>query len=212
MSKIKICGLKRPEDIKMVNDYEPDYGGFVFAGTKRRIDFDTAKELRSLMDPNIQAVGVFVNEKIDFIESLCQENIIQLVQLHGDEGEDYIQELKKRVSAPLIKAIRVKSAGQVLEAEKLPVDFLLLDAYVEGAYGGSGVTFDKTLIPELEKPYFLAGGLTAENVLERMEGLSPYGVDVSSGVESMGFKDEEKIRAFIYKIQGPESDERLIIL
>ncbi len=212
MSKIKICGLKRPEDIKMVNDYEPDYGGFVFAGTKRRIDFDTAKELRSLMDPNIQAVGVFVNEKIDFIESLCQENIIQLVQLHGDEGEDYIQELKKRVSAPLIKAIRVKSAGQVLEAEKLPVDFLLLDAYVEGAYGGSGVTFDKTLIPELEKPYFLAGGLTAENVLERMEGLSPYGVDVSSGVESMGFKDEEKIRAFIYKIQGPERDERLIIL
>ncbi len=212
MSKIKICGLKRPEDIKMVNDYEPDYGGFVFAGTKRRIDFDTAKELRSLMDPNIQAVGVFVNEKIDFIESLCQENIIQLVQLHGDEGEDYIQELKKRVSAPLIKAIRVKSAGQVLEAEKLPVDFLLLDAYVEGAYGGSGVTFDKTLIPELEKPYFLAGGLTAENVLERMEGLNPYGVDVSSGVESMGFKDEEKIRAFIYKIQGPESDERLIIL
>ncbi len=212
MSKIKICGLKRPEDIKMVNDYEPDYGGFVFAGTKRRIDFDTAKELRSLMDPNIQAVGVFVNEKIDFIESLCQENIIQLVQLHGDEGEDYIQELKKRVSAPLIKAIRVKSAGQVLEAEKLPVDFLLLDAYVEGAYGGSGVTFDKTLIPELEKPYFLAGGLTAENVLERMEGLSPYGVDVSSGVESMGFKDEEKIRAFTYKIQGPERDERLIIL
>ncbi len=212
MSKIKICGLKRPEDIKMVNDYEPDYGGFVFAGTRRRIDFDTAKELRSLMDPNIQAVGVFVNEKIDFIESLCQENIIQLVQLHGDEGEDYIQELKKRVSAPLIKAIRVKSAGQVLEAEKLPVDFLLLDAYVEGAYGGSGVTFDKTLIPELEKPYFLAGGLTAENVLERMEGLNPYGVDVSSGVESMGFKDEEKIRAFIYKIQGPERDERLIIL
>ncbi len=212
MCKIKICGLKRPEDIKMVNDYEPDFGGFVFAGTKRKIDFDTAKNLRALMDPQIPAVGVFVNEKIELIEALCRENIIQLVQLHGDEDEAYIRTLKEKVSLPLIKAVRVKNQEQILEAQKLPVDYLLLDTYVGGVYGGSGVTFDKNLIPKLTKPYFLAGGLATENILERIEGLTPYGVDVSSGVETDGFKDEEKVDAFIYKIRGHRSNERLLFL
>lgn len=212
MPKIKICGLKRPEDIKIVNDYGPEFGGFVFAGSKRKIDFDTAKKLRALMDSEIQAIGVFVNEKIEFIEALCKENIIQLVQLHGDEDESYIKELKEKVKVPLIKAVRVKSQKQILEAEKLPVDYLLLDTYVEGTYGGSGVTFDKGLIPKLTKPYFLAGGLATENVLERIEGLMPYGVDVSSGVETNGFKDAKKVSAFIYKLQGLNSDERLIFL
>lgn len=212
MCKIKICGLKRPEDIKIVNDYQPDFGGFVFAGSKRKIDFDTAKSLRTLMDPGIQAVGVFVNEKIEFIEALCKENIIQLVQLHGDEEEAYINALKEKVRVPLIKAVRVRRGEDILEAQKLPVDYLLLDTYVEGAYGGSGVTFDKNLIPKLTKPYFLAGGLSTENVLERIEGLEPYGVDVSSGVETDGFKDPEKVDAFTYKLQGPRSNDRLIIL
>ncbi len=212
MCKIKICGLKRPEDIKIVNDYQPDFGGFVFAESKRKIDFDTAKSLRALMDPGIQAVGVFVNEKIEFIEVLCKENIIQLVQLHGDEEEAYINALKEKVRVPLIKAVRVRKREAILEAQKLPVDYLLLDTYVEGAYGGSGVTFDKNLIPKLTKPYFLAGGLSTENVLERIEGLEPYGVDVSSGVETDGFKDPEKVDAFTYKLQGPRSNDRLIIL
>ncbi len=212
MCKVKICGLKSRRDVELVNDYCPDYGGFVFAGTKRKISFETAKELRALMDPEIQAVGVFVNEKIDFIEALCRDHIIQMVQLHGDEDEAYIQALKEKVEVPIIKAVRVKSRQQVLEAEKLPVDYLLLDTFVEGAYGGSGLTFDTSLIPDLKKPYFLAGGLRTENVLDRIQDLSPYGVDVSSGVETNGTKDEEKVRAFLYKIQGPRSDERLIII
>ena len=197
MVKIKICGLKRMEDIEIVNEYQPEYIGFVFAHTKRYVEKETARKLREALDPAIQAVGVFVNEDISVIEELCRENIIQLVQLHGDEDLVYIEQLRKCIKQPVIKAVRVRNCEQILEAEKLPVEYLLLDTYIKGTYGGSGRSFDKSLIPELRKPYFLAGGLDAKNVRKNIESCSPYGVDVSSAMESDGVKDRAKIKAFI---------------
>ena len=201
MVKVKICGLKRLEDVDMVNQYLPEYAGFVFADTSRYVSMDTAKKLREAMDPRIQSVGVFVNEDPDHIVNLCKSGIIQLIQLHGDEEESYIRELRERVVTPVIKAVRVRSTEQILEAERLPVDYLLLDTYVKGIYGGSGKGFDKALIPELQKPYFLAGGLNADNVQENIRLCKPYAVDVSSAVETDKVKDKEKIRDFINAVR-----------
>lgn len=133
--KIKICGLKRMEDVDYVNQCMPDFIGFVFAGTKRRIDFETAKMLRKKLNPEIKAVGVFVNEEIAFITSLVTEGVLDLIQLHGEENEEYIMKLRKRLreygkrEIPIIKSVRVQSKKQIIEAEELPVDFLLLDTF-----------------------------------------------------------------------------------
>lgn len=207
--KIKICGLKRKEDVDYVNRWRPDYVGFVFAGTKRRIDYETAAILKANLDKSIKAVGVFVNADMSTIERLVQDSVIDIIQLHGDEDEDYIVQLRKRLimvncrETPVVKAVRVQNAGQVLEAEQLPVDALLLDAFSESEYGGSGKVFNHTNIPKLTKPYMLAGGIGCENVIEILKGIEeknvtlPFCVDVSSSVETDGYKDEEKIKAMI---------------
>lgn len=208
MVKIKICGLKRLEDIEIVNEYQPEYIGFVFAHTKRYVEKETARKLREALDPAIQAVGVFVNEDISVIEELCRQNIIQLVQLHGDEDLSYIELLRKCIKQPIIKAVRVRSREQILEAEKLPVEYLLLDTYIKGTYGGSGQSFDKSLIPELQKPYFLAGGLDDRNVGENIAYCASYGVDVSSAVETDGVKDRAKIKAFIEAARAAAAENR----
>ena len=207
--KIKICGLKREEDIEYVNVCKPDYIGFVFAGQKRKIDYDTAKHLKSKLDSSIRAVGVFVNENIEFIDRLVCDNIIDMIQLHGDEDENYISRLKEHLSVkgnqdiPIIKGVRVRSKEQVLESESLPVDYLLLDAFSEKDYGGVGVTFNHKLIPELCKPYMLAGGIDYENVTKIIENISlknvsaPVCVDVSSSVETDGNKDYKKIKEMV---------------
>jgi phosphoribosylanthranilate isomerase len=211
--KIKICGLKRTEDVDYVNQYKPDYAGFVFAGTKRKIDFNTAKRLKRRLDSDIPAVGVFVNEDMALIKHLAEENVIDCVQLHGDETEDYIVTLRKKLeeisrkNVTIIKAVRVKTREQVLEAEKLSVDFLLLDAFTAEEYGGSGKVFNHDLIPKLSKPYFLAGGITSENVTSILQTLKdrdnlPYCVDVSSSVETEGFKDKDKIRKMVESIRN----------
>lgn len=200
-TKVKICGLRREKDILLVNDCKPDYIGFVFAKSKRQVSGETAAKLKQLLNPDIQAVGVFVNASIEEIAELCEKHIIDEVQLHGDEDQDYILELKKYVKNPIIKAVRVKNTEQILEAEKLPCDMLLLDTYTKGQYGGSGTTFDYELIPKLRKPYFLAGGLTIENVTQAIMCCKPYAVDVSSGVETDGWKDAEKVRSLIEKVR-----------
>ncbi len=228
--KIKICGIKRIEDIDYVNQYRPDWIGFVFAGKKRKIGFDTAKLLKLRLEPSIKAVGVFVNEEIDYIIKLVANHVIDLIQLHGDEDEEYIHKLREKLCRmqlsdndiydlknerktnkkativkpmPIIKAVRVKSKEQVLEAEKLPVDYLLLDAFMENEYGGGGKVFDHSLIPNLSKPYLLAGGIDCNNVVEIMNSLKtkkialPFCVDVSSSVETAGCKDAEKIKKIV---------------
>lgn len=196
--KLKICGLTRPEDIEAVNLYKPDYIGFVFAESKRKVDREKARLLKSQLDTGIKAVGVFVNAEPAFILSLCRDGIIDLIQLHGDEDAAYIDALKGSVQNPIIKAVRVQTGEQILQVGRLPCDYLLLDTFVPGAYGGSGLRFDPSLIPVgLKKPYFLAGGLTPESI-DNME-LSPYktapfALDVSSGAEINGVKDAQKIR------------------
>lgn len=209
--KIKICGLKRKEDISYVNGANPDYVGFVFAGSKRKVDFETAKILKRQLKEGIPAVGVFVNEEIDFVVKLALENVIDVIQLHGDEDAAYIEALRKRLAQSIanyednitiIKVIRVKNQEQVLEAEKINVNYLLLDAFKEDEYGGSGKVFDHNLIPKLSKPYFLAGGISSDNIIGILDMLKekdnlPYCVDVSSSVETDGVKDQKKINEIV---------------
>ncbi len=203
--KVKICGLKRMEDVDMVNQSLPDFAGFVFAQSRRMVDEDLACQFREKLDDRIPAAGVFVNDSIDRIKKICEKGIIQYIQLHGDEDEAYIKKLKQAVPhVPVIKAVRVRSGEQIMEAEKLPADYLLLDTYTEEMYGGSGKTFDQNMIPDLSKPFFLAGGIHAGNVRECLGNIRPFAVDVSSGVETDGNKNEKKIKCLIERVREHE--------
>ena len=194
MSKVKICGLSRIAEIEAANRILPDYIGFVFAPSRRRIDIKTAARLKAKLDPRIKAVGVFVNEDIRTISEIYQNGTIDLVQLHGDEEDFYIGRLKKICAAPVIKAV---SVGEGLPALPGKADYLLFDT-VSGQRGGTGRTFDWHILKEYhELPYFLAGGLSLENVGEAIHMLAPFGVDVSSGVETEGIKDIEKMEDFV---------------
>lgn len=201
MSLVKICGLKRSCDIDYANKYKPDYIGFVFAKSSRQITPQQAKTLKERLDKGIKSVGVFVNEPIENIAMLCNESIIDVIQLHGDENNTYINQLKALTDKKIIKAVRVQSSDQVLQAEKLNCDYLLLDAYSKDAYGGMGETFNWDIIPKLRKPFFLAGGLNDKNVSQAIQTVQPYCVDLSSGAEINGFKDEEKVRIIIDKVR-----------
>lgn len=201
MSLVKICGLKRNCDIDYANKYKPDYIGFVFAKSSRQITPQQAKTLKDRLDKSIKSVGVFVNEPIENIAMLCNESIIDMIQLHGDENNTYINQLKLLTDKKIIKAVRVQNSNQVLQAEKLNCDYLLLDAYSKNAYGGMGETFNWDIIPKLKKPFFLAGGLNDENVSQAIKTVQPYCVDLSSGAEINGFKDEEKFRIIIDKVR-----------
>ena len=197
MTKIKLCGMRRPADIEVVNELNPDYIGFIFASkSKRYVDPDTAKELKSLLSPSIKAVGVFVNEEIENVAKLLNENVIDMAQLHGDEDEAYIAELRKLSDKPIIKALKITSEEDIKRADAISADFVLLDS---GA--GSGMVFNWGLIKGIKRPYFLAGGLNPENVEEAVNTLNPYAVDVSSGIETDGFKDRNKMTAFVSNVR-----------
>lgn len=200
MVRIKICGLTRRRDAEIVNEALPDYVGFVFAESRRRVSYGAAQELKKRLDGRIMTAGVFVNAKLMDIERAAADGVIDLVQLHGDEDAGYVAETKRKTGLPVIKAVRVKSREQILAAQRLPCDYLLLDAFDEGAYGGTGRTFDYALIPKLEKPFFLAGGLNADNI-GRALAAGPYGVDISGGVETDGVKDAAKIREIIMRVR-----------
>lgn len=201
MAKIKICGLFREQDITAVNASLPDYIGFVFAQSRRRIDAKKASELRSCLDPFIKAVGVFVNEDIKNIVKLCDSDVIDLIQLHGDENEEYIKELKMYVSKKIIKAVRVRDTTDIKRTVGSLCDYMLLDAYQQGSYGGIGRPFDWSVIPDLNKPWFLAGGIDSGNIARAIESYDPYCIDVSSGVETDGYKDPAKIAAIVAKVR-----------
>jgi phosphoribosylanthranilate isomerase len=194
--KVKICGLTRQQDIDIVNVALPDYIGFVFAESRRKVLMMQAAAMKQNLDRRVSAVGVFVNHDPAEIERIAGNGIIELIQLHGDEDAAYITCLKKKTGLPIMKAVRVRCREQILEAQAMPCEFLLLDTYQEGAYGGTGKTFDRALIPPLEKPFFLAGGLNAENIKKAL-AVRPCGVDISGGVETDGVKDAEKIKEII---------------
>ena len=197
MTKIKLCGLSRPCDIEAANKLKPDYIGFVFAPKSRRyVTYKKAEELKSLLSPDIEAVGVFVNEPSPNIATLLKKGIIDIAQLHGDEDEDYIAELRLLTDKTIIKAFRIKTANDIKIVEQSTADDILLDS---GA--GTGTVFDWDLLKSIQRPYFLAGGLDARNVASAIKTLHPYAVDVSSGIETAGVKDKTKMAAFVAAVR-----------
>lgn len=196
MTKIKICGLSRLQDIEAVNEALPDYIGFVFADSRRKINMQKAAELKKYLNPKILAVGVFVNAPVNEIVNLCEEQIIDIIQLHGDENCSYLERLKNEIENPIIKAVRVQNQQEIIDAQKFPCEYILLDTFQKENYGGSGKIFDHTLIPKSEKPFFLAGGLNADNIINAM-AYHPYCLDISSGAETDGVKDCKKIKQIV---------------
>lgn len=192
MKKVKICGLRRKEDILIVNRLKPDYVGFVFADSSRKVTKEEAKALSKQLEKEICPVGVFVNEEPEIVAQIANAGIIDLIQLHGEEDEAYIQKLKAFTNKPIIKAVRVRSREQIQKAEALSCDYLLFDTYIKGQYGGSGKPFDVSLIGEVSKPYFIAGGLSESNVAEKLKNCDAFAADVSSAVETDGYKDKKR--------------------
>ena len=207
MSRVKICGLKTVEEIRMVNDLLPDYVGFVFAKSKRQISFSQAIAMKQNLSAKIKSVGVFVNAPKEEVLQAASLGIVDLLQLHGDEDWEYVQQIKAETGLPVIKAIRVRNREDILRGEELHCDYLLLDTYRAGAYGGCGEVFDWKLIPMLKKPFFLAGGLNGENVQKAVSRCCPFAVDVSSAVEEQGRKSEEKVRKFLKKVREVQKYE-----
>nr|WP_295286384.1 phosphoribosylanthranilate isomerase [uncultured Blautia sp.] len=191
-TKIKICGLRRREDILAVNEARPDYCGFIieFPKSFRSVTADKVRELVKDLSPEIKGVGVFVNAPVEFVSGLMNDGTLALAQLHGQEDEAYIRELKKLTDKPIIKAFSVKTSEDIEKALQSPADYILLD---QGS-GGTGMTFDWSLIPKIERPFFLAGGIGAENLEQAIREIRPYAVDLSSSVETDKWKDPEKIR------------------
>lgn len=198
MTRIKICGLKSMEDITCVNRWKPEYVGFVFLkGRARYVSPAKAAEMRNALDPSIIPVGVFVNEPPTEVVSLFQNGTIQIAQLHGNEDEAYVKTLRKLCPCPVIKAFIIKSEEDIFKALSFPCDYLLLDNGL-----GTGETFDWSLIQNIDRPFFLAGGLNPENVTKAIRFAHPYAVDVSSGVETDGKKDPDKIQSFISSVRS----------
>lgn len=197
MTKIKLCGLSHSQDIAAVNQWKPEYIGFVFyKKSMRYVSPEKAKILKKQLLPEIQAVGVFVNEPPAFIARLLEEEIIDAAQLHGQEDFHYIRTLRSLTDKPLIQAIQIRTREDLYHAADSTADFLLLDS---GA--GTGQTFDWSLLHHIRQNYFLAGGLDSQNVADAISQLHPYGVDISSGIETNGRKDKEKIAAFVAAVR-----------
>ena len=197
MTKIKLCGLTRPCDIECVNELLPEYIGFVFAPKSRRyISPEKAEVLREHLDDRITPVGVFVDEKIEVIADLIKRKIIDIVQLHGNESEKYITGLRRVIDCPVIKAFRIESEADIVSANNSSADYVLLDSG-----GGTGKVFDHSLLKDIARPYFLAGGLTPENVETAVKQLKSFAVDVSSSLETDGFKDKIKMTAFVNAVR-----------
>ena len=199
MTKLKLCGLVRICDIEAVNRLNPEYIGFVFAKKSRRyVDPAQARELRARLDKGISPVGVFVNESPEAIADLVRSGIIDVVQLHGSEDEDFLRKLRELVSCPIIKAFSVKTPQDVRIACESSADLILLDS----GGGGTGTVFDWDLLEPIRRPWFLAGGLSPENAADAIRRIAPYGVDVSSGIETDGVKDIQKMNDFVRAVRG----------
>lgn len=191
-TRIKICGLTRPEDIQAVNEAKPDFCGFIveFPKSRRNVTVDQLRKLREKLDENILPAGVFVNAPVELPAQLLNEGTIALAQLHGQEDEEYITRLKGMTDQLLIKAFSIKTEEDVEQALRSGADYILLD---QGA-GGTGETFDWDLVPPVKRPFFLAGGLAPENLRTAIAKLHPWAVDISSSLETDGKKDPAKIR------------------
>lgn len=200
---IKICGITKLSEIEDLNELKPDYIGFVFAKSKRQIDGKTAYRLKENLDKDIKTVGVFLNNTEEDILNVLKEVELDVIQLHGDENNNFIDSLKKKVKCDIWKAVSISTKEEMDKAMRYNVGTLLLD----GSNPGSGIAFDwKTLRDiNLNKRIFLAGGINEENVLEGIREVKPDGIDTSSGVEIIDEfgrrKDKEKMRRLIRKVR-----------
>ena len=210
--KVKMCGISMVETIPAVVEARPDYMGLVFAPSKRQVTVDQAKILVEELhrgyakkygsdtehDKNdtIKTVGVFVNETVDNLVTIANETNLDAVQLHGDEDETFIQSLKERTNVEVWKAVQIRSAADVEEWIDSSADMLLFDAYHKDERGGTGEVFDWSSLDAFERPFMLAGGIDSTNVARAIRTVRPYGIDISSGIETNGVKDDEKITAF----------------
>ena len=210
--KVKMCGISKVETIPAVVEAKPDYMGLVFAPSKRQVTVDQAKTLVEELhkecalkygsdtehDKNdtIKTVGVFVNETVDNLVTIANEVNLDAVQLHGDEDETFIQSLKERTNVEVWKAVQIRSAADVEEWIDSSADMLLFDAYHKDERGGTGEVFDWSCLDAFERPFMLAGGIDSTNVARAIRTVRPYGIDISSGIETNGVKDDEKITAF----------------
>lgn len=199
MTKIKLCGLKRIEDIEAANKLDPEFVGFVFAaGSRRYISKNDACFLRSNLKKNIATVGVFKDNELEEIAEIVKSNAISVVQLHGNESDDFIIDVKKICGCKVIKAFGIASSKDIDVANKSIADYVLLDA----PGGGTGNIFDHKFLAEMKRQYFLAGGLGSDNVAELIGNYKPYAVDVSSKIETDGVKDLAKMKAFVNAVRN----------
>ena len=196
--RIKICGLMTEDDVYACNEYRPEYVGFMFCEKSRRyITPETASRFREILDPSIRAVGVFVDAPASDVAKIANLGIIDIVQLHGNESDRYIEQLKGMIRLPVFKAITVRDRDSIRQANMSSADMILVDS----GTGGTGTVFNWELLKDINRDYFLAGGLSPDNVREALK-LGPYALDVSSGVETDGKKDKDKIAAFIKRSRG----------
>lgn len=205
MTKIKICGLRRKEDIGIINRYHPDFAGFILAeNRKRTISEEQLETLRKMLDPDIQSVAVFVNQDVSYPAEIFHAGLADYIQLHGSEDEAYIHALRKEApGVRIIQAFSISEESDIRNAEKSSADLILLDH----GKGGTGSSFDWKLICHMKRPFLLAGGLNAQNITAAISVTHPYAVDASSGVETNGYKDEKKIRELMKAVREGDIDE-----
>lgn len=216
--KVKMCGISKIETIPAVIEANPDYMGLVFAPSKRQVTVDQAKTLVEelhkqyanrynrdaeqysnqtlIHQESIKTVGVFVNETVESLLKIAKEVKLDVIQLHGDEDESFIQTLKEQSNVEVWKAVQVRSAADAEAWIDSSADMLLFDAYHKDERGGTGEVFDWSLLDEFERPFMLAGGINSTNVARAIRTVRPYGIDISSGIETEGVKDDDKIKAF----------------
>lgn len=202
MTRIKFCGIRREEDVGYVNLVRPDYAGFVLApGFRRTVSVQEAGRLSSLLDEGIVPVGVFVDEPLENVARLLEDGTISIAQLHGMEDEEYLSRLRDLTSGTLMKCFRVSSRGDVEAASCCSADLVMLDSGT-----GTGKAFDWSLAEGLGRDFFLAGGLDPSNVGEAIKRMHPTAVDTSSGIETDGFKDYEKMEAFVKAVRSADGE------
>ena len=203
--KVKMCGISKVETIPAIIDAKPDYMGLVFAPSKRQVTVEQAKTLVEELhkqytvrynSETIKTVGVFVNETVENLLKIAEEVKLDVIQLHGDEDESFIQILKEQSNVEVWKAVQVRSAADAEKWIDSSADMLLFDAYHKDERGGTGEVFDWSSLDEFERPFMLAGGIDSTNVARAIRTVRPYGIDISSGIETNSVKDNEKMKAF----------------
>lgn len=208
MTKIKLCGMSRMEDIAAVNEIRPDFCGFVIEVPKsrRNVSAAQAEKLSAALAPGIAPVGVFVNAKVSLVADLLNRGVLGAAQLHGQEDESYISRLREKIKADaqLIQAFSVRTKEDILRAQKSSADLILLD---QGS-GGSGQTFDWSLADDVGRPFFLAGGLGSENLAQAIQKVRPWAVDLSSAIETDGYKDPQKMREAVRIVRSNKSYDK----